>query len=174
MTKTHFPNSEYLPVRRKRCSVTKLCPTRCDSIDCSTSGFPVILCLPKFAQIHVDLVMLSIHPILCHLFSSCPQSFPPFGFVPMTRLLTSGGQSIRASAWASALPMIDWFDLLTVQGTLKSLLQHHSLKASVLQGSAFFMVQLSNLTPCQIVRELIHNYIWQQPHAVHFPSCCGE
>ena len=105
MTKTHFPNSEYLPVRRKRCSVTKLCPTHCDSIDCSTSGFPVILCLPKFAQIHVDLVMLSIHPILCHLFSSCPQSFPPFGFVPMTRLLTSGGQSIRASASASVLPM---------------------------------------------------------------------
>ena len=107
-------------------------------------------------------------------FSSCPQSFPASGSFLTSWLFTSGGQSIGASAWASALPMIDWFDLLTVQGTLKSLLQHHSLKASVLQGSAFFMVQLSNLTPCQIVREVIHNYIWQQPHAVHFPSCCGE
>ena len=107
-------------------------------------------------------------------FSSCPQSFPASGSFPKSWLFTSGCQGIGASAWASALPMIDWFDLLTVQGTLKNLLQHHSLKASVLRGSAFFMVQLSNLTPCQIVREIIHNYVWQQPYAVHFPSCCGE
>ena len=73
----------------------------------------------------------------------------------MSQLFTSGGQSIGASASASVLPMniqslfpfrIDWLDLLTVQGTLKSLLQHHSLKASILPYSAFFMVQLSKLT----------------------------
>ena len=72
----------------------------------------------------------------------------------MTRLFTSGGRSIGASASASLLPKnipglisfkIDWFDLLTVQGTLKSLLQHHSSKASILQRSAFLMVQLSHL-----------------------------
>ena len=71
----------------------------------------------------------------------------------MSGLFASGGQSIGASASASVLPMnylgltsfrIDWFDLLAVQGTLKSLLQHHSLKASILQHSAFFMVQLSH------------------------------
>ena len=72
----------------------------------------------------------------------------------MSWLLTSGGQSIEVSASASVLPMniqeilisyrINWFDLLAVQGTLKSLLQHHSSKVSVLQGSAFFMVQLSH------------------------------
>ena len=69
----------------------------------------------------------------------------------MSQLFASGGQNIGASA--SGLPMdilglisyrIDWFDLLAVQGTLKSLLQHHTLKASILQRSAFFRVQLSH------------------------------
>ena len=69
----------------------------------------------------------------------------------MSQLFASGGQSIGASASASVLPMktqeliffrIDWFDL-AVQGTLKSLLKHHTLKVSVLQRSVFFMVQLS-------------------------------
>ena len=93
------------------------------------------------------------------LFSSCPQSFPASGSFPMNRLFTSGGLSIGASAAAYILPMniqgwfplgltvlisfrIDCFDLLAFQGTLKSLLQHHSLKASILQHSAFFIVQL--------------------------------
>ena len=72
----------------------------------------------------------------------------------MSQFFTSGGQSIGASASASVLPVneysglisyrIDWFDLLTVQVTLKSLLQHHTSKASILQHSAFFMVQLSH------------------------------
>jgi len=87
-------------------------------------------------------------------FSSCPHSFPASGSLPMNQLFASGGQSIGASASASVLQMniqdlisfrIDWFDLLAVQGTLKSLFQHHSLKASILWCSAFFMVQLSHL-----------------------------
>ena len=70
----------------------------------------------------------------------------------MSRLFASGGRSIGASASSSVFPMsiqelisfrVDWFDL-AVQGALKSLLQHHSLKASILQCSAFFMVQLSH------------------------------
>ena len=83
-------------------------------------------------------------------FSSCLQSFPASGSFQMSQFFTSGGQSIGVSASASVLPMNiqDWFplgwtvDLLAVQGTLKSLLQHHSSKASVLQHSAFFIVQL--------------------------------
>ena len=71
----------------------------------------------------------------------------------MSQFFTSGGQSIGVSASASVLPMniglisfrSNWLDLLAVQGTLKSLLQHHSSKASVLQCSAFFIVQLSYL-----------------------------
>ena len=68
----------------------------------------------------------------------------------MSQFFASGGQSIGVSASASVLPMnmisfrMDWLDLLAVQGVLKSLLQHHSSKASILQCSAFFMVQLSH------------------------------
>ena len=61
----------------------------------------------------------------------------------MSQLFTSGGQSIGASALASVL-LIDWFDLLVVQGTLKNLLQNHSSKASILWHSAFIMMQLSH------------------------------
>ena len=102
--------------------------------------------LPKFVSI--ELVMLSSYLIRCHPFSSCPQSFPVSGSFPVNRLFASGGQSIRASPSALVLPMnilglisfsVDWFDLLAVQGTLKSLLQHHSLKASILWHSAFFI-----------------------------------
>ena len=72
----------------------------------------------------------------------------------MSLFLASGGQSVGVSVSASVLPMniqeliffrIDWFDLLAVQGILKSLLQNHSSKASVPQRSAFFIVQLSHL-----------------------------
>ena len=68
----------------------------------------------------------------------------------MSQLFALGGQRIGASASASSEYSglisfsIDWFDLLAVQGTLRSLLQHHSLKASILRHSAFFMVQLSH------------------------------
>ena len=86
-------------------------------------------------------------------FSSCPQSCPASGSFQMSQLFASGGQSIGVSASTSVLPMntqglisfrMDWLDLLAVQGTLKSVLQHHSLKASILRHSAFFIVQLSH------------------------------
>ena len=100
-------------------------------------------------------------------FSLCPQPFPGPESFPISWLFESGGQSIGASASASVLPMsiswlisfrIDWFDLLTVQGTLKSLLQHHSSKTSILQRSAFFMVQLSHL--CITTGKNIASTIW--------------
>ena len=85
-------------------------------------------------------------------FSSCLWSFSESKSFPLSQFFTSGGQSIGLSASTSVLPMNiqDWFLLgLTGwisagQGTLKSLLQHHSSKASILWHSAFFMVQLSN------------------------------
>ena len=86
-------------------------------------------------------------------FSSCPQSLPASGSFPMSQLFTWGGQSIAVSASSSVLPMntqnwspfrMDWLDLLAVQGTLKSLLQHHSSKASIFRHSAFFTVQPSH------------------------------
>ena len=82
---------------------------------------------------------------------SCPQSFPASGSFQMSQLFASGGQSIGVSASASVLPnpglisfRMDWLDLLAVQKTLKSLLQHHSSKPSILRCSAFFIVRLSH------------------------------
>ena len=97
------------------------------------------------------------HPIISSSlfpFSSCLQSFPASGFFPMSQFFASGGQkywsfsfSISPSNEYSGLISfrIDWLDLLAVQGTLKSFLQHHSSEASILQHSAFFIVQLSHL-----------------------------
>ena len=84
--------------------------------------------------------------------SSCILSFPVSGSFPMNQLFTSGGQSIGVSASTSVLPMNtqDWFALgwtgwISLQSKgLSSLFQHHSSKASVLQHSAFFIVQLSH------------------------------
>ena len=97
---------------------------------CSNSC-PSLWCLPTISP--------SVVPF------SCLQSFPASGPFQMSQLFASGGQTTGVSASASVLPMtmIDWFNLFAVQRTLKSLLQHHSSKASVLCHSAFFMVQLS-------------------------------
>ena len=86
-------------------------------------------------------------------FSSHPQSLLASGYFPISWFFTSGGQSIGVSASGSIFAneysglisfRIDWFDLLAVQETLKSLLQHHISKASILRCSAFFIVQLSH------------------------------
>ena len=88
----------------------------------------------------IESVMLSNYLILCCPLLLCLQSFPALRSFPVSQLFTSGSQNIGASASASVLPMniqlisfrIDWFGLLAVQGPLKSLLQHHSSKVSVL------------------------------------------
>ena len=85
-------------------------------------------------------------------FSSCPQCCLTLGSFPVSQLFASGHWSIGASVSSSVFPVTTqgWFPLgltgwiTAVQGTLKSLLQHHSLKASILWCSAFFMVQLSH------------------------------
>ena len=85
-------------------------------------------------------------------FFSLLQSFPASGCFPVSQFFASGGQSIGVSVSTSVLPMNiqDWFPLgwtgwiSAVQGTLKSLLRHHSSKASILWPSAFFIVQLSH------------------------------
>ena len=81
-------------------------------------------------------------------FFSCPQSFPASESFSVSQLFISGGQNIGASPSNEYSGLIssriDWFDLLAVQGILRSLLQHHSSKASILWHSAFFKVQLSH------------------------------
>ena len=95
-------------------SVTQLCLTLSDPMDCSTPGCHVHHQLPELAQIHVhrfgDAIQPS-HPVIP--FSSCLQSFPASGSFPKSQFFESGGQSIKASASASLLPMNiqDWFPL---------------------------------------------------------------
>ena len=111
-------------------------------------GFPVHHQLPEFTQTHVHWVGDAIqpsHPVIP--FSSRLQSFPASGSFQMIQFFRSGGQSIGVSASNEFSGLIsfsiDWLDLLAVQGTLRSLLQHHSSKASIIWCLAFFIVQLS-------------------------------
>ena len=100
------------------------------------------------------------HLILCCPLIFLPSIFPSIRVFPMSQLITSGGQRIGALASASGLISfrVDW---CTVQGTLKNLLQHHSLKASILWCSAFFMVQLSHpyMTTGKIIALTIQTYV---------------
>ena len=134
------------------CLVTKSCPTVCDFMNCSMPGFPVLYYLPEFAQTH-ESVMPSKHLILCHPLLLLPSVFPSIGvfsselalcikWAKYWRLSFSISPSSEYSGLISL--RIDQFDLLAIQGTFKSLLQHHSLKASILWCSAFFMVHLSH------------------------------
>ena len=120
----------------------------------STPGFPVHHQLLEFTQTHVHPVMMpSSHLILCHpllLLPPVPPSIRVFSnesTLPM-RWPKYWSFSFSISPSNEHLGLIsfrrDWLDLLAVQGTLKSLLQQHSSKASILQGSAFFTVQLSH------------------------------
>ena len=134
-------------------SVTPLCPTHYNTMDCSMPGFPVHHELLEFTQIHVHWVGVAIQP-------SHPLSFPSppalnlshhqglFQWVFPIRWpkYWSFSFSISLSSDYSGLIsfMTDWLDLLAVQGTLKSLLQYHSSKASILLCSSFFTVHLSH------------------------------
>ena len=118
---------------------------------CSTPGLPVHYQLsvysntcPLSRQCHL-IISFSVVP-----FSFCLQSFPASGSFQMSQFFTSGGQSVQVSASTSVLlmniqdgfPTMDWLDFLAVQGTLKSFLQQHSSKASILRRSAFFIAHL--------------------------------
>ena len=98
--------------------------------------------LPKFMPLHQWC-----HPAISSFDTlfSCARPFPASGTFPMSELFPWDDQNTGVSALASVLPMTvqGWFDLFAVQGTLRRLLHHHSLKASVLQHSALFTVQLS-------------------------------
>ena len=95
-------------------SVGQLCPTLCDTMDCSTSGFLSITNHWSLLKLmSIQSVMPSNHLVLCRSFSSYLQSFPASGSFPMLWLFTSGGQSIGASASASVFSMNiqSWFPL---------------------------------------------------------------
>ena len=135
-------------------SISHFCSTLCDVMDCSTPGFPVHHQLPELAQTHVYRVSDVIQPSY-PLSSPSPSAFNHSqhqGLFQRAVLYIRWPKfwgfsfSINPSNEYSGLISfrMDWLNLLAVQGTLKSLLWHNSSKASVLQCSAFFIVQLSH------------------------------
>ena len=123
--------------------------------DCSMQGFPVLHYLPELAQtMSIESLMPSNHSILC-----CPLLFMPSIFPSIKVFSSEWAHCIRwPKYWSFSFSIspsneyselisfrINWFDFLAAQGTLKSLLQHHSLKASILRRSALLMIQLSHL-----------------------------
>ena len=135
-------------------SVAQSCLTLCDPTDCSTPGFPVHHQLPEHTQTHVHRVGDAIqpsHPLL----SPSPPAFNHSQHQDLFQWVTSLYQV--AKDWSCSFSIspsneysgmisfrMDWLDCFAVQGTLKSFLQHHSSKVSILQRSAFFIVQLSH------------------------------
>ena len=138
-------------------------------MDCSTPGFPVHHNFPEFAQTHVHLIGNAIqisHPLL----SPSP---PAFNLSHHQDLFQCVGASHQVAKilelqhqcflWIFRIDFfrIDWFGLLAVQGTFRSLLQHDSSEASILQHSTFFMVQLSHpyMTTGKTITLTIHNFV---------------
>ena len=132
------------------------CPTLCDPMDCSTrqASLSITNSWSSLKLMSIELVMPSSHLILCHPFLP-PSIFPSIRVFSNESALRirwpkdwSFSFNISPSSEYSGLISfrMDWLDLLADQGTLKSLLQHHSSKASILRYSAFFRVQLSH--PC--------------------------
>ena len=137
------------------CSVAQSCPTLCDSMDCSMPGLPVPHHPPAFVQVHVHCISDTIqpsHPLmpsspLPSIFPSIRDFFNELSVHIRWTKYWSFSFSIGPSSEYSGLSSLKiyWFDLLPGQGTFKSLLQHHNLKASILWCSACFTVQLSQL-----------------------------
>ena len=131
-------------------SVAQPCLTLCNPLDCSTPGLPVHHQLLELAQTHaIKSVMPSNHLIFCRPLLLLSSIFPSIRVFSNESLLPIGWPkywsfsfSISPSNSGLISFRMDWLDLLVVQGTLKSLLQHHSSKASFLWHSAFFTVQL--------------------------------
>ena len=141
-------------------------------MDCSTLGFPVHCQLLELLKLmFIKSVMPSIHLILCHPLLLPPSVFPSISVFSNESVLYirwpkywSFSFSVSPSNEYSGLISfrVDWLDLLAVQGTLKSLLQHHSSKASIIRCSAFFIVQLSHpymTTVKKFMYESINSYI---------------
>ena len=150
----HFPLQHIISHSLQFSSVTQSCLTLCNPMDRSMPGFPLHHQLQELAQImSTESVMPSKHLILCRPLLLLPSIFPSmrvFSSESTLRIRWPKDWSFSFSICPSNeyLGLIsfrmDWLDLLAVQGTVKSLLQHLSSKASILQCSAFFIVQLSH------------------------------
>ena len=134
-------------------SVAQSCPTLCDPMNCSMPGLPVHHHLLEFTQTHIHWVCDAIHHlILCRLLLLLPPIPPSIRVFSNESTLRMRWPKYRSFSFSISpskeipglISRMGWLDLLAVQGTLKSLLQHHGSKASILRRSAFFTVQLSH------------------------------
>ena len=138
----------WINIWRCYCTVAKSCPTLCNPMNYSISGFPVLHYLPEFAHLmSIESLMPSSHLILCRPLLLLPLISPNIRVFSNESVLCirwpkycSFSFSISPSNEYSGLISfrMDWLDLLAVQGTLKSLLQHHSSKASILQLTSIY------------------------------------
>ena len=135
-------------------SVVQSCPTLCDPVNCSTLGLPVHHQLLEFTQTHVHRVGDAIQPSHPPP-SPSPPAFNPSQHQGLFQWVSSSHQMVKVLSFSFSISpsneysgpisfRMDWLDLLVVQETLKSLLQHHSSKISILRHSAFPTVQLSH------------------------------
>ena len=145
----------------------------------STPGFPVLHYLPDFAQTCVHWIGDAIqpsHPLL----TPSPLTFSLSQHQGLFQWVGSSHQVAKYWSFSFSISppneysglisfRMDWFDLLGVQGTLKSLLQHHNLKASIIWCSSFFMVQLSH--PYMTTGKTIALNTWNKAYNV-YPKCC--
>ena len=125
-------------------------------MDCSMAGFPVHHQLPElFKLMSIELVMSSNGLILCHPLLLLPSIFPSIRFfffssesvlrISWSKYWSFSFRISTSNEYSGLISFsVDWLDLLTVQGTFKSLLQRHSSNSSILRRSAFFSVQLSH------------------------------
>ena len=152
-------------------SVTQPCPTLCDPMDCSTPGLPVYHQPQSLLKLKsIESVIPSNHLILFHPLLLLPSIFPSIRVFFNESVLHirwpkywSFSFSISPNEYSGLISFrMDWLNLLAVQGTLKSLLQHHISKASILLCSAFFMVQFSHRnTLLEKPKFLLYNLHWQ-------------
>ena len=109
------------------CSIAQLRPTLCNPMDCSMPGLSVPHHLLQFAQVHIHCISDGIHPLMPS--SLCTLSFPASGTFLMSRPFASDSISPSREHSGVISLKIDWFDVPAVQGTFRSLLQHHNRKA---------------------------------------------
>ena len=134
------------------CCHAKSWPTLCDPVDCSMAPLSFTISQSLLRFMYTDSVMLSSHLIFCHPLLFLPSIFPSIRVFSNELALRTKKPKYwnfsisRSNEYSGLISFrVDWFDLLAIQGTLESLLQHYNLKASILQCSAFLMVQLSHL-----------------------------
>ena len=126
-------------------SVAQSCPTLCDPMNCGTPGLPVHHQLPESTQTHVHRVSDAIQP--SHPLSTPSPALDLSRHQGLFQWVSSSHVVAKVLEFQLQHQSFQWtprLDLFAVQGTLKSLFQHHSSKASILQRSAFFTVQLSH------------------------------